>query len=155
MNDIPPAFLPDRAFLRKIDGAFNIDVPQPLVLALGLLDCLECLITCEGDIIETSTPVGTTLTSLRLEHHLAKRTIVTNNGAQAIELYETPKVNEDHFLGFVQPQASRELPMSGRFTIRAKTGAGASEVVVTTILRCVCCGPAYDDQFSPIGDELI
>lgn len=95
-----------------------------------MVDTLESILLLEEgafDSIEGSADfvaVGDTLTTLRAADASALKTIVSNGGDEAIQVFQ------DGVLTMIVPaNDSRELPLSGQGQIKAKCGAGLDSLV--------------------------
>jgi hypothetical protein len=69
-------------------------------------------------------------------------------------IYENGKI-----VAVIEPGQSRELQLSGRFMIEAKSNtSGTTTLVISTYRRCECGDeyiPVYGEEVEPIGGDLI
>jgi hypothetical protein len=99
----------------------------------------QCLLNCEGDIIETVKTATNVSSIIRLADTLAKETYVWNEGSQVATIFENEVI-----VARVQPGARQRLPVSGKMQLRAVTDSATTSLRITTLRRCLC-----GDDISP------
>lgn len=81
----------------------------------------------------TFSAIGDTLTTLRAAEPEAMKTVVSNSGDDPVQVFENDKI-----VLIVPPGESRELPLSGKGTIKVKCPPGdSSAAAIATFKKTV------------------